>query len=442
MRRSTRYGGATSVLLLGALLPAAAGATEGSTGGKGCSPTPHNVPVCSGDAPAGEASFLDPTVLVAGARHVTLADRIYVGPFAELLASRQAPISIGAETNVQDNVLIQGAPDDDRSGGHRGPDADGAGAGHAAAGVEIAERVILAHGSSVIGPAQIGIEGSDIPADPDEDQEVFLSFGSQVDGAVLEKNTGISALGRVGPGVRLRSGYIVLPGKDVTTQAEADDPALGKVRLINEADVAFNEAVLEVNVAFAREYTELYREDPSAVHGVSVDPGGTEFNPDRDAPVFAGTEQVDPEFHNRIIGGIDFADPLDELSRASGDRISLRADEGEDFVVGHVAEMGDEVIFHALEETDLEVGDDVTYGDDVIVHGGGRVTVAGSPDEPTRIEDGVTLGDGSVVFRSTIGAGAVIGERSAVVGTDLAPGSVVPPGRIILNGVDSGAVEW
>jgi carbonic anhydrase/acetyltransferase-like protein (isoleucine patch superfamily) len=195
-------------------------------------------------------------------------------------------------------------------------------------------------------------------------------------------------------------------------------------------------------VAFAREYTELYREDPSAVLGVSVDPGGTAFNPDRDVPTFAGVEQVDPDFDNRIIGEIDFDDRLRELSRAVGDRISLRADEGEDFVVGHVTEMGDEVIFHALEETDLQVGDDVTYGDDVIVHGGGRVTVAGSPEEPTRIEDDVTLEDGAVVFRSTIGAGAVIGERSAVVGTDLAPGSVVPPGRIILNGVDSGAVEW
>lgn len=72
--------------------------------------------------------------------------------------------------------------------------------------MEIAERVILAHGASVIGPAQIGVEGTDIAPDPDDDQKVFLSFGSQVDGAVLEKNTGISALGRVGPGVRLRSG--------------------------------------------------------------------------------------------------------------------------------------------------------------------------------------------------------------------------------------------
>jgi carbonic anhydrase/acetyltransferase-like protein (isoleucine patch superfamily) len=430
----TALSGAGSVILLGALLPEVAMAGEK----KGCHPTRQNLPVCESDASAEEATFLDPTTTVVGGRHITLAESIYVGPFAELIASRKAPISIGPETNVQDNVLIQARPDSSRSGQEGAAD----GAGHAAEGVEIAERVILAHGSSVIGPAQIGVEGTGIAPDPDDDQEVFLSFGSQVDGAVLEKNTGISALGRVGPGVRLRSGFIVLPGKDVTTQAEADDPALGKVRLINEADVAFNEAVLEVNVAFAREYTELYREDPSAVYGVNVDPGGTAFNPDRDLPSFAGEEQADPDSDNRIIGGIDFDDRLRELSRAIGDRISLRADEGEDFVVGHVAEMGDEVIFHALEETDLEVGDDVTYGDDVIVHGGGRVTVAGSPEEPTKVGDDVTLEDGAVVFRSTIGAGAVIGERSVVVGTDLAPGAVVPPGRIILNGVDSGAVEW
>lgn len=102
-----------------------------------------------------------------------------------------------------------------------------------------------------------------------------------------------------------------------------------------------------------------------------------------------------------MIGEIDFADRLRELSEVSGDRISLRADEGEPFVVGHVAEMGDEVVFHAPEETDLQVGDGVSYGDDVIVHSGGRVTVAGSPEEPTRVQDDVTLGDGAVVFRST-----------------------------------------
>ncbi|SMB99428.1 hypothetical protein SAMN00120144_0191 [Hymenobacter roseosalivarius DSM 11622] len=54
-------------------------------------------------------------------------------------------------------------------------------------GVEIGKRVILAHGSMVKGPARIGLEGTTIPSYPDSDHEVFLSFGSEVDGAILEK---------------------------------------------------------------------------------------------------------------------------------------------------------------------------------------------------------------------------------------------------------------
>ena len=100
------------------------------------------------------------------------------------------------------------------------------------------------------------------------------------------------------------------------------------------------------------------------------------------------------------------------------------------------------MIFHALEGTDLHVGDKVRYGEGVIVHGGGRVVLAGEPEEPTVVGNDVTFEDGSVVFRSTIGDGAVIGERSAVVGTDLAPGTVVPDRVIILNGEEFGPVEW
>ncbi len=153
-------------------------------------------------------------------------------------------------------------------------------------------------------------------------------------------------------------------------------------------------------------------------------------------------EEAIPGFGNRIIGDVDLADPFGVFNDAAGDRISLRADEGEPFVVGHVDEMGDDVIFHALEETDLIVGDDVRYGAGSIVHGGGRVIAAGQPDEPTVIGNRVTLEDEAVVFRSTIGEDALIGQRSAVVGTDLPAGAVVPPNTIVLNGQVFGAVEW
>jgi carbonic anhydrase/acetyltransferase-like protein (isoleucine patch superfamily) len=444
-RRVVLAGTTTSLMVLGALTSSA---WAGGPRHAGCTPVPADVPVCPAAAPEDTASFLDPTALVLGGQHIGLGERVYVGPFAELVAGPAAPVSIGADSNAQDNVLVVGSHELAEQHGVGGaheltePAPDGSGGRQAAAGVVIGERVILAHGVSVIGPASIGVGGGDIPADPDDDQEVFLSFGAQVDGAVLEQNTGVSALGRVGPGVTLPSGMLVLPGKNVTTDEEASDPGLGKVREINEADVAFNEAVIEVNAAFAREYTRLHRESPDAVRGVGVDPGHTEFNPDRDLPSFAGQEQAVPGFRNRVIGDVDLADRFGQFDRAAGDRISLRADEGEPFVVGHVDSMGDDVVFHALEDTDLHVGDGVRYGEGTIVHGGGRVIAEGQPDEPTRVGDGVTLHDGSVVFRSTIGDGAVIGERSAVVGTDLAPGTVVPDRTVVLNGEVFGTVEW
>ncbi|WP_072920080.1 hypothetical protein [Geodermatophilus obscurus] len=422
MRRALLTGSAATALVVGTLAPAPAEADE-----RRCSPTRGNVPVCSTDGSAATATFLDPTATVRGARHITLGEQMYVGPFAELLATEHAPITIGQASNAQDNVTV------DARGGE---------------GIEVGDDVILAHGSSVLGTASVGVRSRPLPqavVDAGVDTEggsVFLSFGAQVDGATVEVDSGVSALARVAPGVTLPSGYLVLPGKNVTTQAEAQDPALGKVRYITQADIAFNEAVLHVNESLAREYTELHRVDPSAVHGANIDPGHTEFNPDADLPSFAGEEQARPDFRNRVIGDVDLADTFARFAQRTGERIAIRADEGEPFVIGHVDEMGDGVVFHALEHTDLHVGDDVRYGAGAIVHGGGRVVVEGQPDEQTVVGDDVRLGDGSVVFRSTIGDGARIGDRSAVVGTDLPAGALVPPGTIVLNGEVFGVVEW
>lgn len=426
----------------------------------GFSPTPRNRPVLPASAPPATATFIDPTATIAGAELVSIGQRVYIGPFARLLANGEpgqghyglpvvpasqggyhdhgpVRIRIGRETNVQDNVTI-----------YAGVERDGAARQQVAAlglpdGVEIGERVIMAHGTTVKGPVQIAVEGTNIPVDPDDDQEVFLSFGCEIDGAILEKNTGVSALARVGPGVRLRSGFIVLPGKNVTTQREADDPSLGKVRLLVEADIAFNEAVLEVNTAFAREYTRLYRDNVTNVLGISMDPGNTAFNPTRDLPTLAGRPTRLSGFPNRIIGDVRLKNTLPELWRHMGRDISLRADEGEPFIVGEVARMDDNVIFHALEGASIQTGDNVRYGQRVIVHGGGRRPLGGGSDnESTIIEDNVTLRDQAVVFRSLIGRGATIGRKSAVVNTDVAPGTVIPERVVYVNNALFGPVEW
>ncbi|MBA3714553.1 MAG: acetyltransferase [Pyrinomonadaceae bacterium] len=405
-------------------------------------PTARNRPVGPLGTPLECATFIDPTVQITRPRDIDLHGQIYVGPFARLLARQGAKIKIEGESNVQDNVTIhahfgrRNRADEERI--------KAIGLGEEGEGVEIAERSILAHGSTVKGPAKIGIGGTNIEADPHHEQNVFISFGAEVDGAILERNTGLSALARVGPGVILRSGHLVLPGKNVTTQAEADDTTSEnrKVRLVTEADVAFNIAVLEVNVGLAKEYSRLAIENPNSVLGINVDPGGNTFDPQRDAPKLAGLTTIDPSFRNRIIGDVIMGDNRETLNRVMGARISLRADEGGPFIVRRITSMADNCIFHALENNDLVVGNNVTYGERVIVHGGGRIIVAGEPEDPTVIGNNVTLKNQAVVFRSFVARNSVIGEKSAVVGSDLTPGQVIPDRVIYLNNEIFGTVEW
>src|SRR4051812_44589877 len=140
MRGTALIGSTTALLVAGALGPTALAGTDSH----GCSPTERNRPVCSAGAAAEHASFLDPTATVESARHVTLGEQTYVGPFAELLASQRAPITVGEASTVQNNVPV--AP------------AGGAGSG-------VAARVFLAHGSSVLASARAGTEESELPAE-------------------------------------------------------------------------------------------------------------------------------------------------------------------------------------------------------------------------------------------------------------------------------------
>ncbi len=414
-----------------------------------CSPTSEHVPVCEVAAGGIEtAAFLDPTVTVVDAEGVHLGESTYVAPFA-VLDAHGADIEVGPESDIQDDVeVVAGhAPSAERT---RVLAAAGLGPHD---GVVTGERVILAHGSAVRGPASLGVgpelEVEDSTGAPVEDSGVFLSFGSEVDGAVLERDTALSALSRVGPGVVLRSGTVVLPGKDVDTQAEADDPALGKVRPITDADRLFNAGVVEVNVGLAREYSRFALESLDNVSGINADPGGNAFDLARDLPTVesdlcTGPEVSVPGFRNRIIGDVCFEDSAEGLDLAMGERISLRADEGGPFGLGTITEMGDGVIFHALEGNDLAVGDRVTYGSHVIVHGGGRPQVDATTGlaAPTTIGNDVVLSDEAIVFRSLVRNGSVIGERSAVVGSELVVGQEVPAKTVYANGAVFGPVEW
>ncbi|BAY37747.1 carbon dioxide concentrating mechanism protein CcmM [Nostoc sp. NIES-2111] len=391
-----------------------------------CNPTVGNLPICPSTAPSTSASFLDPTAVIKNPANITLGEKVYVAPFAELDATNGS-ISIAADSNVQDQVkIIASAP-----------------------GVQIGERVIMAHMAVVKGGARVGTQGSTGPfTDPvtnaqfsNTTPETFLAFNCEIDGATVERNTVVNFLARVGPGVTLPAGKVVLPGKNVTTNLEANSGLLGKVANLTQADVALMEGIIEVNEAFAKGYTDLARADSTNVTGINYAPA-TIFN-SGGLPQIGGIATRDPNYRNRIIGNLTFQDSLATLNHKLANRISLRADEGEPFNVGSIAGMANDVVFHALETTSLTLGNGVGYGPRALVHGGRQVVNGAANGPETSIGDAVGLGPNSVIFRASIGNRSAIGQRSAVFNSTLPPRTHVRSKVIYAdNGSLIAPVEW
>lgn len=391
-----------------------------------CNPTVGNLPICPSTAPPESASFIDPTATIINPRNITLGENVYVAPFAELNAT-DAPISIAADSNVQDQAKITAS----------------------GTGVQIGARVIMAHLTTIKGAAKIGIQGSTGPfTDPvtntqfnNDIPETFLAFNCEVDGATIERNAVVNFLSRVGPGVTLPSGKVVLPGKNVTTNLEASSGSLGKVANLTQADVALMEGVVAVNEALAKGYAKLAKADLSNVTGINYAPV-TSFN-SGGLPQIGGTPTRDPNFRNRITGKVIMKDSLATLNNKMANRISLRGDEGEPFHIGQIAGMANDVVFHALASTSLTVGNGVGYGPRVLVHGGRQVIngVANGPE--TSVGDAVGLGPDSVIYSAIIGNNSAVGQKSAVFNSTVPPRTHIGSRMIYAdNGNLMLPVEW
>ena len=365
-------------------------------------------PVLPPAATTETATFVDPTAVISRGTHVGVKEQSYIAPFAILLTGRNT-ILLGQGSNIQDNVMVDA----------RGGD------------VTIGDNDPIAHDATIIGPARIGAPGG---------KPAFMSFNSVVDGATLEPDTIVSGLARVGPGVVIHSGTKVLPGKFVRTQAEADDPALGKVGAVTAADRAFVQGVLAVNHEFASGYTELFRESPRNVRGVGPNPN-TPFNPGATLPTLGGQATQAPGFRNRIIGKATLADTLSRLSRILGLQDAIRADEGHPFVFGRLGRVRNKTTFHALEGTGITVGQGDFFGFHDVIHGGPDVPNA-DPSEITILGDDIAIGDFSVVYRSTVGNNARIGHKVYIDKSNVAAGAVIPDGTILINNKVVGTVEW
>ncbi len=367
----------------------------------------RGVPVVPETAGPGFASFIDPTARVESPERVMIGCRSYIAPFVSLDGS-QGPIAIGDETDLQDNVVISGKL------------------------VMLGDRVIVAHGATIVGPATVGAS---------KGKPAFIGFNAYIDGAMIEPDAFIGHLARIAPGIVIHAGTKVLPGKFIKTQDEADRPELGKVVKVTDADREFMAGVLHVNTSFAAGYTDLFHASPNQVRGVGRDPGHSDFNHDADLPTFGGKSESHPENDRfRIIGAVTLDDSYEALLSKIGRNVAIRADEGEHFHFGVLTRLQDRVTFHALEHTDLEVGSRDEFGFHVVVHGG--PDDGAEPHEVTKVGDDVTVKDWAVVFRSKVGNGVVIGVRAYVDGSHLLAGTVVPDRAIMIKDKIIGYVEW
>jgi len=409
------------------------------TAGGGFPAARPNTPVLPYGAQSNVASFIDPTVRITHGKHVVLGNNNYIAPFVTLDARSPGFIKVGNGSTIQDDAIIIANPN--RVGN---------------AGVIIGDGVFIGPGATVRGPAQVGALGVTKTAS--------VGANALIDGAVIKPGAFVGALARVGPGVTVPGGMYVLPGANVTTNAEASDPALGFVRAVTAADTATLKAELADSVALANGYNTLYQGNAATgqsaliaapginngnlatVEGSSAEPGpGTamaplvKFEPSAAIPSYLTTagkvvKMADPNFRARVIGNVFFGEPSRVLAHHLGRGNSIRADEGQPFKIASITRTGSNASIHAPISGTITIGQRFTAGD--------GVRVLASPAANTIVGSDVNVGAGAVLNGSTVGNGSTIGARSYIATSTLPPGTVVPPGTILIGNKVVGSIQW
>ena len=323
-------------------------------------PLRPNTPVLPLESAAATASFIDPSTQILRGDRIRVGQRDYIAPFASL-DSRAGYIQIGSATTIQDNASLVANPT----------------RANAVSGIVIGDSVVVAPGVKITGPAAIGATGGAVTA---------IGANAVIAGGVVQAGAFVGVLARVGPGVTINTGFAVLPGMNVTTQAEATNPALGKVVRVSAADPLVTAATASVarTTALAAAYTNLYQGQaatgpgttsggpiPAAttttgiffgalnnVLGASPEPTTMRaaFEPTTGTPTFQAADGLNaplPQqlaylFPARVIGQVVIGQDGASAAKAVGKRDSIRADEGQAFTfLGPIARLGSAVTFHS-----------------------------------------------------------------------------------------------
>lgn len=179
----------------------------------------------TGDLPVvPQSAFVDPTAIICG--KVVIGENVFIGPYAVIRADEVneagtlEPIIIGANSNIQDGVVIHS-----KSGGR----------------VEIGEYTSIAHRSIVHGPCKIG-------------SRAFLGFNSVIfnatlgDGVVVRHNSVVENC-QVPPGFHIPS----------TTNIHSNEELAG-IPKVNADQTSFSEGVAITNLWLVQGYKKIQNE--------------------------------------------------------------------------------------------------------------------------------------------------------------------------------------
>ena len=188
-------------------------------------------------------AYIDPFALVIG--DCEIGKLVLVAPFAVCRGDEGTPIHIGDYSNMQDGVVLHslettshGKNLDDRRYSAEGSLLKGNGSefknGFA---IYVGDKVSLAHGAQVHGPAYIG-------------NDTFVGMKSFIFNAKIGKRVAIGVSSTITDGIIIHDDKFVPPGTIITTQAQAD--ALPS--RVGSPYEKINSAVLHVNQELAKGY--------------------------------------------------------------------------------------------------------------------------------------------------------------------------------------------
>ena len=195
------------------------------------------------DPTISEFAYVDPLAVVIG--DCEIGKLVLVAPFAVCRADEGIPIQVGDYSNMQDGVILHaletashGKNIDDRRYSSEGSllKANGTGFKKGFA-IYVGDKVSLAHGVQVHGPAYIG-------------NDTFVGMKSLIFNAKIGNRVAIGVSSTVTNGVTIPDDKFVPPGTIVTTQAQADAlPAR-----VGSPYEEINKAVIHVNQELAKGY--------------------------------------------------------------------------------------------------------------------------------------------------------------------------------------------